>query len=50
MVPLQEPIRRGALNLRRYAMTESAVIPTVLGFCEGMFSMNIENLAEPAST
>src|SRR6266436_72254 len=44
------PTRSGALSLRSAAMTESAVIRPVLGFSDGMFSIENENRAESEST
>src|SRR5713226_8977011 len=44
------PTRSGALSLRSAAMTESAVIRPVLGFSDGMFSIENEKWAESEST
>src|ERR1700738_5631977 len=46
----QVPIRRGAVSLRSAAITGSAVMRPVLGFSEGMFSIDIMKQAESDST
>src|SRR6202158_1125745 len=46
----QVPIRSGAVSLRSAAITDSAVMRPVLGFSEGMFSIDIMKQAESDST
>src|SRR5215510_735011 len=46
----QVPTRSGALSLRSAARTESAVIRPVLGFSDGIFSIDRVNRAESLST
>src|ERR1700754_1685450 len=43
----QVPTRSGARSLRNQAITDSAVISPVFGFSDGMFSIAIENGAQP---
>ena len=40
----QDPTRNGAFSFRKYEITDSAVIRPVLGFSEGTFSIDIENM------
>src|SRR5882757_1943538 len=49
-LPAQVPTRSGARSLRRQAITDNAVIIPVFGFSDGIFSIDIENRAESAST
>jgi hypothetical protein len=44
------PVRSGVVSLRSAAITESAVMRPVLGFSEGMFSIDVERQAESDST
>src|SRR5260370_26926053 len=44
------PTRSADRRLRRYAITDSAVIRPVFGFSDGIFSIDIEKLAESEST
>src|SRR4051794_7572597 len=46
----QVPMRSGAFILRNAAITDSAVMRPVLGFSEGMFSIDIDSRAESDST
>src|SRR6267142_1112646 len=48
--PVQVPTRTEARSLRILATTDKAVIRPVVGFSDGIFSIDMENLAESDST